>query len=236
MGAIIIISDFAPNFEIKVKVLKQYLLSPCCIKCGSFFCDDSLFCEFCFRIEILDKVNLESDSHLKNYQHYYFLNWRKNESDVLSQMIYRLKADNSKAAWAFYAKFFYKVLKLKIDFTQYDAIIPIPGSQKNSVHAKLFAKELSVLCGLPVNDILLKKTEALAQKTLSAEQRRRVTSIQRVEAVLIENITKYIFVDDILTTGESFLQSNRALNENPENIILSLFYRPKSEFDLTGYS
>lgn len=217
-------------------MLKQYLLSPCCIKCGSFFCDASLFCEICFKIEILNKINLESDSHIKNLQHFYFLNWCKNESDALSQMVYRLKADNSKAAWAFYTQLFYRLLKLKIDFNSYDAIIPIPSSKKKSVHAKLFARELSVLCGLPVHDILIKKSEALAQKTLSAEQRKRAVCIERLEGILIENITKYIFVDDILTTGESFFQSNRALNDNSANIILSLFYRPKSEFDLLGYS
>ncbi len=215
-------------------MLKQYLLSPTCLKCGSFFCDDSFFCEICFNAEIAPRVCFEWQSHLAGFGHYYLLEWNKGESAELSQMVYRLKSDNSRQAWAFYAGLFYKMLKNNVDFKNYQALIPIPSAKQSSTHAKIFAQELSALSNLPVLDVLSKNTpsaeqtseQPAEQKALSAKQRKEKVYIE-LKGSLSEDITKFIFVDDILTTGESFLQSNRAVNRGSENLILSLFYRPK---------
>jgi len=168
-----------------------------------------------------------SEPHLIKYQHYYLLEWHKNESDALSQMVYRLKSDNSKPAWIFYARIFYKILKDKIDFKNYEALIPVPSAKQSSVHSKIFAQELATLSGLPVLDILCKKAQSLEQKNLTAAERKQQATIG-LKATGHEHITKCIFVDDIVTTGESFLQCNMALNGGRQNPILSLFYRSKT--------
>lgn len=206
--------------------LKQYLLTPTCLRCGSLFCDDSLFCESCFQIEIASRIHSDSPSHIVNFKHHYLIAWNKNESDVISQLIYRLKSDNSCLAWSFYAYLFYRILKEKIDFKNYQALIPIPGSKKNSVHAKIFAQEFSKLSGLPTLDILTKKADLSEQKVLSAAQRKAAAGIV-LKTPMVEHFTKYIFVDDVLTTGQSFFQSNKAVNGQNENIIITLFYRPR---------
>lgn len=206
-------------------MLKQYLLSPCCLKCGSLFLNESLFCQVCFSAEIENNILRPQCSHISQLRHKYLLRWNKGENNVLSEMVYRLKSNNSVAAWAFYAKLLYNFLDL--NFKTYKALIPIPGSSKNSVHALLFARQLSILTGLPVVDILSKKTESFEQKTLTAEQRKNKVFIELRQPIFFEQFTKYIFVDDILTTGESFNQCNKAINDNSDNIIISLFYRPK---------
>lgn len=208
-------------------MLKQYLLSPTCMKCGSLFCNESLFCLVCLKNEVLLRSKNQKESHL-GLRHNYLLEWNKGESDVLSQMVYRLKSDNALPAWQFYAKFFYKKIKKKINFKQFHALIPVPSINPRSVHAMFFAQQLSLLTGLPVKDVLIKKSDYTEQKALSAHQRKTISTIE-VKEELNEHFTKCIFIDDIVTTGESFLQSNKALNGGSDSLILSLFYRTKQE-------
>lgn len=209
-------------------MLKQYLLSPTCLNCGSFFCDDSLFCKTCFETEIIQRMHLNIPSHLAGFQHHYLLPWNKNESDALSQMIYRLKANNSKQAWDFYADIFHNNIRVheNFNFKKYQALVPVPSAKQSSIHSRLFANRLSVLTGLPVHDILVKETLSIEQKSLSAEQRKLSVNI-RLKNPLAEYFTNCIFVDDVVTTGESFLRCNSSIKGGTENPIFSLFYRPK---------
>lgn len=207
-----------------MQTIKQYLLSPTCLKCGSFFCNDSLFCNVCFQSEIGPRINLVSQSHLAEFQHYYLLDWNKNESRVLSQMVYRLKSDNSLPAWSFYSKLL--IEKMNINFQEYAGLVPIPGSKPSSMHSLILARALSSTSGLPVFDILFKKKTAIEQKRMSAFERKNEDTIS-LKKQQPEHFTKCIFVDDILTTGQSFLQSSRAVNGLNENIVITLFYRSR---------
>lgn len=159
-------------------------------------------------------------------RHKYLIKWKKNESDVINQMVYRLKANNSLPAWSYYSRQFVK--KININFKEYAGLVPIPGSKKESVHSWIFAKELSLLTGMPVLDILVKKNETTEQKKLSAYERANSQTID-LRSHQPELFTKCIFVDDVLTTGQSFFQSNRAVNGLNENIVLTLFYRGRGE-------
>ncbi len=210
----------------EVTMLKQYLTSPLCLKCGSFFCNDSLFCLSCFKKEIINRCEQGCESHVGD-KHFYLMDWFKTDSDFLTEMVYRLKSDNSKPAWQFYSQLLYEKHKDEIDFKNYSAIVPIPSSKESSVHAMIFAKNISNLSGVPAIDVLYKKAQSTDQKSLSAEQRKCTQTIER-KSHLNEQFTNCLFIDDILTTGESFLQSKKALNPAGESLILSLFYRPKA--------
>ena len=204
--------------------LKQYLLTPVCISCGSFFCTDSLYCNTCFEREIEPRLSLPSASHLGGSKHFYLLNWNKDESKVMDQMVYRMKSDNSVAAWRFYARILLQTSAINLQ--SYRGLVPIPGSKMSSVHARIFAEALSAVAGLPVYDLVAKKSDAKAQKQGGLLQRKTQNFVPH-QHNQTELFTKLIFVDDVLTTGESFLQSNKAVNGHNENIILTLFYRAK---------
>lgn len=204
--------------------LLQYLFSPVCLHCGSFFVEESLLCDACFNQRLRPRIRLKNASSISG--HHYLVAWPRGESNLLSQMVYRLKDGRSAAALSFYVQMLYEKLKNEISWSQYRAIVPIAGSRATSIHARLLAEELSALCGLPVWD-LLQKSSAFEQKKLSLSERRQRMKVT-VKAPLPEHFTKLIFVDDILTTGSSFKQSRIALNANEENLILTLFYRPRS--------
>lgn len=203
---------------------KQYLITPLCLKCGSFLCNESLFCRICFEQEIDNLCRSHKNSHISS--HLYLLSWEAGKSDVLSRMVYRMKSDRSVPAWRFYAEKIYVAVKDKIDFSEYVGLVPIPGSKQNSVHAWLLARELSRQTGLEVLDLLC-KPHAGEQKKRTAEERKSGVGIHR-KRYLPEHFTRLIFVDDILTTGESFRQSCRALNCSEDSPVITLFYRPKT--------
>lgn len=167
-----------------------------------------------------------SVSHLGGSRHHYLLDWNKDESPAIDQMVYRMKSDNSRAAWRLYARIFLQMTEINLQ--NFSGFVPIPGSSPASVHAMIFAKALSSVSGLPVFDLVVKKTDSKAQKQGSIQDR-RTQSFERRPLHKTELFTKLIFVDDILTTGESFLQSNLAINGHKENIILTLFYRAKAQ-------
>ncbi|MBY0553339.1 hypothetical protein K2P97_02340 [bacterium] len=205
--------------------LKQYLLSPVCLKCSSFFCNDSLFCSGCYKKEIKFKlVHTDNISHVQN--HHYLFEWRKSENNILSQLVYRLKSDNSVRAWYFYADLMFKKLNAETDFKNFEAIVPVPGSNKNSVHSYIFAQALSQISSIPVLDILQKDTGSKQQKRLNAIER-KLNNPFSLKQTQLEEFTNCLLVDDILTTGTSFQQSNGLLIAPENNTVASLFYRPK---------
>lgn len=208
-----------------INSLKQYLLTPICIRCGSYFCQDSLFCATCFSLEIEPKLESPSNSHLGSSKHYYLLDWKKNESLTMDQMVYRMKSDNSRAAWRFYARLLLQMAEINLQ--NFDGFVPIPGSSQASVHSAIFAEALSSVSGLPTLDLITRKVDAKAQKQGSIHDR-KLQNFELQRRVKTELFTKLIFVDDVLTTGESFLQSNRAVNGDKENKVLTLFYRPRA--------
>jgi predicted amidophosphoribosyltransferase len=208
--------------------LKQWFYSPCCLKCGSFFNEESLFCKPCFQQEILNAIENKTESHFTADQHIYLLDWPQCESKVLSEMIYRMKSDKSAAAWAFYAAMVYDVLKLQVNLARFTMLVPVPSAKQTSVHAKIFAEELGRLTGLPVCDLLSKKSFAGEQKKKSAADRKTSQSIE-LKRPHTEHFTSALFVDDLLTTGQSFLQSQKALKADNGSAIVTLFYRPKAD-------
>lgn len=191
------------------------------------FCHESMFCLFCLKKEVLIRSREPLQSHLKE-QHIYLLKWNKNESDGLSQIVYRLKSDQATSAWRYYAELICK--KRKIDFKKYEALIPIPGSKSTSVHALIFAQEISKISGLPVWNSLCKKPQNGAQKKRNARERALNLGIVS-NSDSHEQFTNCLFVDDVVTTGQTYLQSRKALKLTDSSPILSLFYRTKQSFE-----
>lgn len=210
-----------------MNTLWQYCLSPCCLKCGSYYFTDSLFCETCYQSFV--QTHLQSLKNREAFlsQHYYFFDWHQGEKSTFSELVYRMKSNRSQQAWSFYAEIFFVRAQGQINFRDYAGLVPLPSANKASVHAVLFAQFLSQLTGLKVLNVLSKKSFIGEQKSLNKLER-KTEQIALAEGAKAEHFTRYIFVDDILTTGQSFLQSKKALNADNSSLILTLFYRTKS--------
>ena len=217
--------------------LKQNLLTPCCINCGSFFVEEHLFCADCFKSRL--QININSCPEFSEYEeskHVYLIDWQKNQSESLDQLVYRLKCDNSVLAIENYANLLGEKLNSVLDLKEYSALIPIPSANVKSVHAHLIAACLSVKVKLPVYDILTKAAASPSQKKLTAVERKTQNPFS-LKLELAEDFTRFkevqktqalscIFVDDVMTTGQSFKRCSEALIGSKRNAIATLFYRP----------
>lgn len=209
--------------------MKQIFYSPSCISCGSYFVNSSMFCSHCFlRLKKVQGLNLkQSSADILTAQHFFMFEWQVSENhSALAELIYRLKSDRGAQAWNFYSEQIIKAQHKILNWSDYTAIIPIPSSRKSSVHSRLFAESLASLTGLPVKDALYKLPGLVSQKRLSAEQRHSRSAFRRC-ANNTEHFTKYILVDDVLTTGESAQQCHKALGEDGDSVVLTLLYRAK---------
>ncbi|MBC7743423.1 MAG: ComF family protein [Bdellovibrionaceae bacterium] len=211
--------------------LKQSFYTPLCLNCGSFFVCDHLLCETCF-LAFFKNLSLTDNRHAE-FKHFFLIDWTPGESDLISEMVYRLKSDRSVKAWRYYAEVVAHSLADQEDLEVFDAIVSLPGSRADSVHAWLFAKNLSKALGLPVLNILTKSALDRAQKSKSAAERKSASlenTIQVDEQFTRAELSnlKLIYVDDIMTTGETFKRCQQALGAVEKSILITMFYRPRA--------
>lgn len=216
--------------------VSQFFYNPTCLCCGSFFVEDHLFCAHCFDKKIGPRLELKKNNLSIGISPYSIFDWKPGESDLLSELVYRMKSDRCRRAWNFYGQLAIRALKYEIDLSQIDYVVPVPGSKKSSVHGSIFSQIVADLIQKPVLDILVKKTlvnELKEQKTKSASEREQST-IQICEQFTNQGICSILqdcsilAVDDIVTTGSSFKQVLDLLGGARETLFLSLFYRTKN--------
>lgn len=204
---------------------RQKMFTPVCLACGSFFCTDALFCRCCLDQKILKRVAKIKLTHLPHDEHHYLFNWQKTDPNYVSQLVYRLKGNQSPAAWKYFAKIFFEENKNRINFTEFDVLIPVPSARRGRDHAIIFSNELARLCGLAAVSALEKRS-ASQQKNLSSKQRMKHSSVS-VKKTAFEQITRCLFVDDVLTTGQTYQNCKSSLPKLTKCAVISLFYRPR---------
>lgn len=216
--------------------VSQYFYNPTCLCCGSYFVEDHLFCTYCFEKKIGSRLELKRNILPIGISPYSIFDWKPGESDLLSELVYRMKSDRCLKAWNFYGRLAIKALKYEADLSQIDYVIPIPGSKKSSVHGAIFSQIAADFLQKPMLDILVKTADVSEFK----EQKEK-TLVERKQSTiqLCEHITesgygsqiigrKILVVDDIVTTGSSFKQALDLLAGSQESLFLTLFYRTKN--------
>lgn len=164
-------------------------------------------------------------SERRRDQHFYLIPWR-GENELVSALVYRLKGDLAPEAWGFYATLTQLILEDRgLNFKRFRALVPM-ASARGGQHAHRFAQALGRALNKPVLD-LLESVTTEQQKTKSREERKGARfKLKRPHTV---HFTRLLFIDDLLTTGESFLQASRLFtnseNKDEQNAILTLFYR-----------
>jgi predicted amidophosphoribosyltransferase len=217
--------------------LRQKFYNPVCLCCSSFFVEEHLFCVDCYQEKIKPHIRLKKRNiNFSNQKqtHFYLLDWIPGESDLLSRLVYAMKGEKAVFAIHFYAHLLLDELTLDSDFNSSanKYILPLAGSKKGSTHSLRLAKKIAAELGFEYFEIFDKEMNTLQQKQQSAKDRQQVSIKLKNDPSVIEQITqvsraseKAIFVDDVLTTGNSFKQSKDLLNKKQEADIITLFYR-----------
>lgn len=193
--------------------------------------DDSLFCTHCF-IKFIVPILNRSDFQVRAH-HIFLFEWKKEDDKLLGPLVYRLKASQSPQAVKFYGFLLAIKLKRYMRFDDFRALVPVPGSAPNRIHSCLLADELARHFDLPKLDLLERLPETKQQKLLSSKER-KLQNPFRLRPKSPEEITTYhstgtdyIFVDDVLTTGQSVKHAESLLNDSKRNVVATLFYRPE---------
>ena len=96
-------------------------------------------------------------------------------------------------------------------------LVPIPLhparlKKRGYNHAMLLAQRLGAHLGLPVQDILKRQKQTLVQASLSLEQRQEnLRNAFMINARVGKGYTTVFLVDDLVTTGTTFLESAKVL-------------------------
>lgn len=216
-----------------IKNFKQLLYNPVCLSCGSYFVLKHLFCEVCYQFKISPRVSLGKKFCEPNLSSFHLIDWIAEESDLVSEMVYRFKSDKSVNAWQHYGKILLSELTREMDVHEIDCIVPIPGSTRQSIHSQIFATVAKEILQKPILNILKKSSDQSAfteQKKRSKAERLR-NSIEVCE-LITQDLSELglqskhvLVVDDILTSGSSFRQSIEAMGPVKKATLVTLFHR-----------
>lgn len=165
--------------------------------------------------------------------HYFLFEWVPGESDLISSLVYQLKSSRCISALNYFSKvLIVQVMESQLKTKEFGWVLPLPGSTKKSAHAKLIANQVALQTGLKNVDLLEKTNNQISQKEKALRQRKQIQMTFRPAAVC-EQITtdlmskpNIIYVDDILTTGNTFISAVEAVGAQGLPCLLTLFYRP----------
>lgn len=214
--------------------LIKHIECPLCLKCGSIWVQDNYFCARCSRDFLQQHFGRIQNELSNNIGVISLIQWNKNQSDALSELVYLLKTRTSYFAWKKYVQSFEDEICELVDAKENTVLIPVPGSRK-SFHTNYFAEAVQTITGCASLSALNKPVNLGMQKTKSLNERRRIVihvNEDFTEQLLKAN--KIVLIDDILTTGATLNACVSALSDfyfkngkPPKQIsALTLFYRP----------
>lgn len=216
-----------------INILRQNLYNPVCLCCGSFFVENHLFCKSCYFKKMSPRLELKKKIITKTESAYSIFDWQPGESDLLSEMVYRLKSNRCRLAWKHYATLATQALSYELDLQKINFIIPVPGSKKSSVHALIFSEIVGEIIKKPVLNILEKSNKLYDQQPQKFKTKHQRACAQfsiceqfthKLDHLNIKE-RNILMVDDIMTTGSSYRQSLHALGGPRSSLLLTLFYR-----------
>lgn len=193
----------------------------CCFYCQSSIVWRWGLCFFCARIfeEHIKPGTLNIDPNLKVC---YLIPWKKNHSRVVQSFLLGLKGGARTDVFNELASLFCAQFDKPTGCSR--AIIPIPGSHRWRRHSHTLAQEIfsQTCCQTDLLLECLERKSTVSQKQLSRGQRRQIflCSSEKFTSPM-----SLIFVDDVLTTGQSALAAWRAVGSPPSSQIWVIAYR-----------
>lgn len=164
------------------------------------------------------RIGLESAAAL-----FYFTKMSKTR-----HLIHKIKYEDKQEAAIELGRLMGLKLKESLHFQGITAIVPVPMHFRKELlrgynQAEIFATGLSQTMQIPVNNRILKKTQATQSQTLK-DQWQRIENTKNVFEVTIPSVLKgqhLLIVDDVFTTGATLEACASAILEKNEDVKLS---------------
>ncbi len=137
----------------------------------------------------------------------------------MRQILYRYKYSNRRDYTDFFAAEAARIYEPWIRRRRIEAVVPIPLSRKRRRtrgynQAEVFAKQLSLLLGLPFyTKLLVRVRNTTPQKQLSVKERKNNLKNAFKIAGNVVKLKRVLLVDDIYTTGSTMDAAARVLKQ-----------------------
>jgi len=170
-----------------------------CPGCGSFAIRPSLLCRPCEDF-LLGKARaaFAIEGHLGTRG---LFHWNPGESDLLSNLLLALKGPGASKAWDFWSDIFLQVHGRAIGTMDEIALVAAPARSHRRDHSILFAEGLSERLGCENLGRVLLKDRSFHLRGLSRVEREGQKPFVKVTGWSAPAHRKFVFVDDIITTG-----------------------------------
>ena len=203
-----------------------------CILCGSAWGDTNVFCTFCWKRLLVSPKRKVS---FYPFQVNRLFIWNKDSDLYLKNLIYHLKEGrNQRTIEKLSEKLFHRYLdedfrkeKGKKNIKANWVFLPSPPRiQGRKDHAWHLASFLSFHFKESFETPLQREKNSKPQKTKNFMQRRE-TSMNLIDSKWKPSSKKvYVFVDDIITTGETALAAYKALKKPKNFLVWAIAERP----------
>ena len=185
-----------------------------CAQCHGFWGLVSYFCPRCWiKFCLTNQDPLFLFRSEMGFPVYSLFAWKPDNDKLLRSFTYSHKGTVLRKSWHDIAAYFIQRRIALGPLGSKTHLVFAPSRfPKKTDHAFVFARELSKLCKLPVLD-LFERQDITEQKQKSLADRKNVRFVLTMP---LARHGRYIFVDDLYTTGSTALAAYKALNK-PKN-------------------
>lgn len=219
-----------------LKWIRHQIECPLCIRCGSYFVEENYFCLKCTNQFLPTYFEKKIINYNQLIQVTSFIQWKKNESQALSELIYLLKTKNSDLAWAWFTRAFEAEICDLIVPNPTSVLVPVPGS-KISHHTFNFSRAIQNLTGCRMMPLLQKALDQKNQKSKTAIERSNIQfELNEEFTENLQGVRQIYLIDDVVTTGSTLKNISNTIRQSlsldQQQVLeirgITLFYREKS--------
>lgn len=203
-----------------LKFFKKLFPIRACLNCGSWIQLRTFFCEPC-HAKCVEQFHNKQSTEVMNIKVKSLFRWPPGKSDVLSSLVLQMKNENEDA-WLVWAEEFMFNSKLNLELK--DSVLVSSQSSSGHMHAQNWGGALSKLLNFP-HICPLKLREPRQNQKKRNRHERAIREFETPVEISKMRYKRIIFVDDVVTTGQTALAAYRALKEPPHFEIWCLIYR-----------